>query len=474
MNKLEKLREVLKKHRLDAYLVPMRDEFNSEYLPPEAERIKYLTNFTGSNGFVIITTKEAIFFTDGRYTLQAEKEIDKKIYKIFELAEKNEIDFLKENFKKKARIGFDAKIFAYEKIKKYQSELSKEIFEFIPLPNLIDEIWQEKPKYKSNKIFFLDKKFVGFEAKEKIKKICNEFDNDFLLLTSAESVCWLLNIRSFDLPNTQVLLSYALLNKNGKIILYCDNENLKKSLFKNIDIEIKKISEIENDIKKFSKKTFQLDFNSSSFYFYNLLKTHKVKFENKPDLCLTARAVKNNIEIKNIKNAHIKDGVALTKFFYWLENNLDKNLTEFSIGEKLKYFRLQNKNFISTSFDTIAGYAENGAIIHYRASEKNSKKLARKNILLLDSGGQYLEGTTDVTRTIALGDVTNEQKENFTLVLKGHINIASAIFPTGTNGSQIDVLARINLWRNFKDYKHGTGHGVGFCLNVHEGPHGIS
>ncbi len=474
MEKIKKLRKLLKMNGLDAYLIPMRDEFNSEYLPPQAERIKFLSNFSGSNGFIIITEKKAVFFTDGRYILQAEKEIDKKNFKIFELSEKNEIDFLQENFKTKAKIGFDAKIFAYEKIKNYQANLPKEIFEFTATENLIDIIWNDKPEYKSNEAFFLDKKFAGLTAQEKISKICKELKNDFLIITSAESVCWLLNIRSFDLPNTPVLLSYALLNKSGKIILYTQNKNIKKSHFKDIQIEIKNISEIENDIQKFPSKNFQIDFNSSSFYFYNLLKKHKVKFENKPDLCLLARAIKNDTEVKNIKKAHIKDGVALTKFLYWLEKNIDKNLTEFSIGEKLKYFRSQNENFISTSFDTIAGYAENGAIIHYRASEKNCKKLKAENILLIDSGGQYLEGTTDVTRTIALGKVSQEQKDNFTLVLKGHIALASAVFPTGTNGSQLDVLARINLWKNLKDYKHGTGHGVGFCLNVHEGPHGIS
>ncbi len=470
-NKLNKLREILKKQKFDGLLVPMRDEFGSEYVPPQYQRLKYITGFTGSNGFAVVLKNKAAFFTDSRYTLQSKLEIDKKQFVTFDLSEKNEGDWLAENGKN-LKIGFDPKLFTIAQIKKYQEKFEGKNIKLIETEtNLIDEIWEDRPKPDKSEVFILDKKFTGKTAQEKIREITKNLKADNLLLTNSESICWLLNIRARDIPTTPVLLSYAVISRKCDITIYTSKNAIDEKLKSKIlpGISVKNLGEIFKDIKKY-KGSIQLCTGSTPYIFKSLIG----KIVEGKDPCIILRAVKNKTEIENIKQAHVKDGVALLKFFYWLKNNINKNLTEYSIAEVLENFRKQNKNFLFPSFDTIAGYAENGAIIHYRASEKSAKKLKAENILLLDSGGQYLDGTTDVTRVIALGKISEEQKRNFTLVLKGHIAIAAARFPKGTSGAQIDVLARMNLWNEGLDYKHGTGHGVGFCLNVHEGPHGIS
>lgn len=468
MEQITKLRKLLVQKKLDGYLVPMRDEFGSEYVPPQYRRLEYITNFTGSNGFAVILKNKAGFFTDGRYTLQAKKEVSSKIFELNDFAEKNEIDWLIKNTKPKSKIGFDPQVFSIAAIKKYQEKLDKKNIKLVEIENLVDVIWKEKSEYKTSKILKLENKYSGKSAKEKISEITKNLKADFLVLTNPESICWALNIRSHDIPSTPVLLCYAIISKKGEVIIYSLN-NSKIDGIKN-----KKFAEFYKDLSALKNKSVQIDINSTPQSVLNSLKKQKAKIIEEKDPCIILRALKNKTEIKNIKTAHIKDGVALTKFFCWLEENINKNLDEYKIAEILENFRKENQNFLFPSFDTIAGYAENGAIIHYRARKENCKKLKTENILLLDSGGQYLEGTTDVTRTVALGKVSDEQKRNYTLVLKGHIAIASAKFPKGTSGAQIDALARIPLWKEYKDYKHGTGHGVGFCLNVHEGPHGIS
>lgn len=472
MSKLSEIKKLMVKHKLDAYLVPMSDEFGSEYLAPQFRRIEFISGFTGSNAFIVITKNNAAFFTDGRYTTQSKMEVSSKDFKLFDLAEKTETDFIKENLKQ-AQIGFDPSIFTVSKIKKYEQTLgSKFTFKAIQ-ENFIDKVWNKKPKPKNSTAFVLDKKFAGKDSKEKIKEVFKNISDDVIFLTNSESINWLLNIRGNDLENTPVCLSYAQISKKGEVELFTYNAKFKTKLPANI--KVKNLNEIETAIKKLKNKKVLLD-KSSPKKIYDKIKNSGAKINLTDDPILINRAIKNKTESDNIRVAHIKDGAALVKFFYFLEQQLKnkKYVDELQVSEKLIELRKQNENYFSTSFDTIAGFNENGAIIHYRATEKTNKQIKPNGILLVDSGAQYYEGTTDVTRVVATGKPTNEQKRNFTLVLKGHIALAKQRFLKGTNGAQLDILARQFLWNSGLDYKHGTGHGVGYFLNVHEGPHGIS
>jgi Xaa-Pro aminopeptidase len=472
-NKLQEIRTLLAKHKIDAYLVPMKDAFGSEYLAPQFRRIEYLTWFTGSNAFVVITKNKAGFFTDGRYTTQSKIEVNSKDFSLHDLSEFNETDFLNKNLKS-GKIGFDPEIFSIGAIQRYKEKLGKS-FKLEPInENLIDKIWNKKPVVKKSTGFIFSKKFSGKDFKEKLTEIFKNIKDEYIFLTNAESICWALNIRGDDLANTPVVLAYALISRKMKIEIFVYNAKFKDKLPK--EINVKNFSQVETSIKKLKGKKLLIDKNNTPYKIYDLLERSGAILNQSEDPVVIRRAVKNTTEVEAIRFAHEKDGAALVKFFCYLDQQLKqkKNIDELKVAEKLIELRSKNKNFFSTSFDTIAGFNSNGAIIHYRASEKTNKQIKGDGILLVDSGAQYLEGTTDVTRTIAIGKPTSEQKRNFTLVLKGHIGIAKQKILKGTSGAQIDILARQHLWNNFLDYKHGTGHGVGHFLNVHEGPHGIS
>lgn len=475
MSNILSLKKLLQQNDIYGYLVPIRDEFGCEYVPENSKRLQFITGFTGSNGFAIITKDKNAFFTDGRYTLQAKLELNKNEFEINDFVNFCELEWLCQNVPAKAKIGYDASLFSIAKIEKYKSKLSKKNIKLVEIEkNLIDEVWKAKPSPTDTKAFVLDKKYSGKSSKQKIKEICEKIDGDFYLQTSSESICWLLNIRGNDLLFTPVLLTYALISKKGEICLYGNLNALNKIENEiEVDVYLRDLKDIYKDIKSLSGRKVATDFSLTATKFKNILEKNKAQLIHQPDICLEGRAIKNWVEIENIKLAHNKDGAALTKFLYWLKTTKEK-LSEIAIAEKLEEFRRQNKNFFSLSFDTIAGFNSNGAIIHYRADKKSNKKITGNGILLLDSGAQYLEGTTDVTRTISIGKPTLEQKKNFTLVLKGHIALANQKFLKGTAGSALDVLARQFLWVQGLDYKHGTGHGVGCFLNVHEGPHGIS
>jgi Xaa-Pro aminopeptidase len=504
------IKSFLTKHKIDVYLVPMKDEFGSEYLPKDRRFIEAISGFTGSNAFIVLSNKKNAFFTDGRYTTQAKLEVDSKKFEIFDLSEISEVDYLLKNLPMlagglnnkvvqkvgdKIKIGFNPSFFSVAKINEYKNKLGKN-FEFKPIEEnflIANELRSRGNSDKKQNRFLrrfasrndaspiIDvEKYAGKSRKEKLKEIFKNNDADYIILTNAESVNWLLNIRGHDLPNTPVCLCYAIISKKLEVDLYFKNYApfLPPTLLRGKarwGVE-KPFADFFADIKKLKNKKISICEKSASFAVIKNLEKAGGKIINTPDPTINLRGIKNKTEIQNIKKAHILDGVALTKFFFWLENSLsEKNsVDEIKIAEKLIELRSQYKNFVFPSFDTIAGFKENGAIIHYRATEKTNKIIAGNGLLLIDSGGQYFEGTTDVTRTISIGKPSKEQVENFTLVLKGHINIANIKILKGTSGNQIDILARQFLWDKGLDYKHGTGHGVGYFLNVHEGPHGIS
>ena len=472
MEKIDKLKKIFLREKIDGYIVPKNDEFFGEYIPDYKDRLKFISNFSGSFGFALILKKRNYLFVDGRYTSQANKQSG-KIYKIITIPNKMPHNILKDG---KLLIGYDPKLFT----KKFLSLFfNRSSCKFKSLDNnLIDEIWKRKINISKKKFFKLPSNSCSETYNSKVKKIIYYLKRkkaEFLFITASENNAWLMNIRGRDTEYSPIPHSYILIDKNKKIYFFCNLNKVSFSLkrfFNEVKfLDINSVSKILEGIKK---KKFIIDKNSCSNYFENLiLKNNKIL--NYEDPIYSLKAIKGKREIENIKKAHIFDGVALTKYLFWLKKNfLKKKISEISASKKLLNFRKRNKKFKFLSFPTISGSGPNGAIIHYKATKKTNRRLGIGDIYLVDSGGQYEFGTTDVTRTISLKNKNKRIKDIFTRVLKGHIAVADFKLKKNTSGSQIDNYARKHLKQIGLDYEHGTGHGVGYFLNVHEGPHAIS
>ena len=465
---INKIKTLIKNYNLDGYIIPKNDVFFTEY--SKTNKLETIAKFTGSAGFVLILKNTNHLFVDGRYTIQARKQSGNK-FKIHEIPFVWPKNICEE--KKLSNIGFDPKIFTNDILKTYFNDFCN----LVPINQKLFEEKIEKIK-KENLVYSIDHKIIGETVKSKInrlKKILKKNKIDNLFISSGENVCWLLNIRGKDLPNSPVANFQAILTSQGKVILLGDLRKLK-----NIKNELikKKISCFERSaffkiLNYLKGKSFCIDGKSCSVLNENLIKS-KFYIKNRIDPIYDLKSIKNNIEIKNMVNAHIEDGVALTKFLYWIKNSNIKNLDELKVEKKLENFRKKNKNFLYPSFSTIAGSGPNGAIIHYRSNKVSNRKLNKEHLLLVDSGGQYKWGTTDVTRTISFNKPKRKLKELYTRVLKGHIAVALAEIDKIKNGHNLDRLARRSLKSINLDYRHGTGHGVGFFMNVHEGPQSIS
>ena len=472
MEKIKKLKEALKRENIDGYIIPKNDEFFGEYIPDHNDRLSYISNFTGSYGFSLILKNKNFLFVDGRYTLQAKKQSG-KYFKVITFPQVMPRDILK---KKKLLIGFDPKLFTKKTLSIF---FAKTNCVFKPLnKNLIDQIWKRGKDITARKFFNLPDYSVGEQYKSKISKIVSYIKKkgaDYLFITASENNAWLLNIRGGDSKFAPIPQSYILIDKNKKLKFFC---NLKKTStsFKKKFKEVQFIEAVSAGkiLSQIEKKKFIIDRNTCSIYYEKLiLKNNKILTFDDPIYNL--KAIKNKKEIKNIKNAHISDGIALTKYLFWLKNNFfKKKITEISAAKKLLEFRKRSRNFQNCSFPTISGSGPNGAIIHYKATMKTNRKLKIGDIYLVDSGGQYKFGTTDVTRTISLNNSNKRIKDIFTRVLKGHIAVSDFKIKDNTSGSKIDFMARKHLKEIGLDYSHGTGHGVGYFLNVHEGPHAIT
>ncbi len=471
MEKIKKLKRLLNKNNLDGYYVPKNDEFFCEYISANKDRLKFISNFSGSYGFAIILKDKNYLFVDGRYTLQANIE-SKKFFKVITLPNKLPLDILK---KKKLKIGYDPRLHTKKNL---NTVFNKTGCKLIPTKsNLIDKLWFRNEKTKSKEYYLLPKKAVGQPHKFKIKKLISSLNSkgvNFQLITSSENIAWLLNIRGNDSEFTPLPNALLTVDTYNKINLFCDLKKINQSLitkFKNI--KILDIKQIEFYLSKVRNKKILLDADSCSLHFDSILnKNNKIIYSSDPINFL--KSIKSKIEINNIIKCHIYDGAALTKFLFWLKKNYKvKNITEIKAQETLLKFRKKNKSFKSLSFPTISGSGPNGSIIHYKASKKSNRKLKNGDIYLVDSGGQYNYGTTDVTRTISLDNNNSRIKDIFTRVLKGHIAVANYNLKN-TFGAQIDLVARKPLKEINLDYAHGTGHGVGYFLNVHEGPQAIS
>ena len=465
-NSLSSLRNQFSKYDIDGYIVPKNDEYFTEY--SKINRLKIISNFTGSAGLAVILKNKNYLFTDGRYSLQSKIEAGMN-FKII-----NYEKLVNCNLFKNLKLGIDPKLFTYQQIKRFFLKYNKIK---IIRKNLIDEIEKKKISFLSP-FFSLNKDIVGENSASKISKISNYLKknkSDYIFISAPENVAWILNIRGNDSPNSPIPNLRLIISKTKKIFLISTIRKCKK-LLKNKVISLNQLIEIKNFSKQIialKGNSFIIDNNSCSIFYEDIIKS-KFKIIKREDPTYYFKSIKNNTEINNMKKAHISDGVALTKFLYWIKNINRKKITEVEAQNKLEKFRKMNKNYLYPSFDTIAGSGKNGAIIHYRADENNSKIINKKDIFLCDSGGQYKYGTTDVTRTICFSEPNQYIKNIYTNVLKGHIAVVTSDLKKNNIGSKIDLRARKFLKKNNLDYPHGTGHGVGFFLNVHEGPQSIS
>jgi Xaa-Pro aminopeptidase len=475
MNKINQLRNILNQQNCDGYLIPKNDEYFGEYVPKKKDRLKFISGFTGSAGLALILKNKSYLFVDGRYTLQAKAEINKN----FEICEIPKIKphYILKNLNKKITLGFDPKLFTSTTLKNI---ISNSLIKPKPINNnLIDIIWKNKKKINNNKFYILEEKYHGENYLNKISKVCKFLklkDIHYLLTTATENISWLLNIRGSDALYSPLTNGKILFNKNGKIIFFTNIKKITpqiKKAFKKKVIFIKEELFV-NYLRKIKNSKILIDKKTCSFYYEkNIHSSNKLIDIEDPIYLL--KAIKNKTEISNTKIAHLFDGIALTKFIFWLKNNYKKTkITEISAQNKLENYKKQNKDFLYPSFSTISGFAANGAIVHYRSSHKTSKTIKGNNLYLLDSGSQYFYGTTDVTRTIAIGKISNFKKKIYSNVLKGHIAVALYKINKSTLGKHIDRIARAPLLKLSHNYSHGTGHGVGYFLNVHEGPQGLS
>ena len=465
-NYIKELRSKFKKYEIDGYVIPKNDDYFTEY--SKLNRLEVISNFSGSAGLAIILKNKNYLFTDGRYTIQSKIESGKN-FKIFGFEK-----LIDCNLFKNLTLGIDPKLFTSNQIKKFFLKNNK--IKFIN-KNLVDEIKKQK-KISSIPFFSLNKNITGQSTNSKIEKISEYLKkkrSDYIFISAPENVAWILNIRGRDGPNSPIPNSRLVISKTKKILLISKKENCNK-LIKNKILNINQFLDIKNfpnEILKLTGKYFIIDDKSCSIFYENLIKS-KFKIIKREDPIYALKAIKNKTEIKNMINAHILDGVALTKFIYWIKKINKKQINEVMAAKKLEMFRKINKSFLYPSFDTIAGTGKNGAIVHYRANNKNCRKIQKKDIFLCDSGGQYKYGTTDVTRTLCFSNQKQSIKNIYTKVLKGHIAVARTNINKDNIGKKIDKRARKFLKESNLDYAHGTGHGVGFFLNVHEGPQSIN
>ncbi len=480
--KIKHIRADMLKKQINACIIPSNDPHMSEYVPEHWNARAYFSGFTGSAGTLVITNKEAYLWTDSRYFIQAEKELEESEIKLFKSGEENTptyLEWLINNLQAKNTVSLHEHFFSTEEFKSIKKELHTKKIKIDSTTDLISSNWKNRPPLPLEKIFLHNIAYTGKTFSEKFERLLSnlkERNCDTLIISSLDEIAWLLNIRGQDIKYSPLAVAYLVI-ENKNISLFISKGKLttetRKYLSEN-NIITKEYSAFYLYLSTICNKNILLDQRNTNYCIYkNLEKSNNILQETSPICHL--KSIKNKTEINGFKKAMIKDGIALTKFFIWLENCLKKKkeINELLLAEKLKEFRSQQALFHSNSFSPIVAYKENGAIVHYSPTEQSNKTIETKGLLLIDSGGQYLDGTTDITRTISLGNISDEEKRNFTFVLQGHIALAQKTFPTGTYGYQIDPIARTALQKEGLNYGHGTGHGVGHFLCVHEGPQSI-
>lgn len=481
--RVARVRALMVKAKIDALLVPRADEHQGEYVPGSAERLKWLTGFSGSAGSAAVGPSTAALFLDGRYTLQARSQVDTGLFEILQVPQNRPVDWLKATLPEGATVGFDPKLHTLAEVERLEEVLAAKKIRLKALSrNLIDSAWGRKrpvPPVAAVKPHPLQ--YAGIAAQDKIaalQKQLAEAGEDAVVLTLPDSIAWIFNIRGSDVAHNPVVLAFAIIPSQGKAELFVRPEKITDEARGHLapvaallapDELAKRLAALKSDGKR-----VRLDPETASWWFAQQLGGAK-RIRRGQDPCILPKARKNDAEIKGTRAAHLRDGVAVTRFLAWLDRQgAGDTVDEIAAVEKLEFFRAETQALEEISFDTISGSGPHGAIVHYRVTKATNRTLGAGELFLLDSGGQYVDGTTDITRTVAIGVPTREMCERFTLVLRGHIAIAVAHFPTATRGVELDPLARSALWQHGLDFDHGTGHGVGSYLSVHEGPQSIS
>ena len=480
--RIENIRDLMKEKNIYAYIVPSSDYHQSEYVGDYFKSREFMSGFTGSSGTLIISMDEAGLWTDGRYFIQAENELKDSGIKLFKMGEEGVPtieEYLLEKLPKNSTLGFDGRVMS---VKEGQSLANKLAFKGINIEykyDLVNDIWEDRCSLPTEKAFLLGVEYSGESFSDKlyrIRAVMKEKKATTHILASLDDIAWLFNIRGRDVKSNPVVLSYAVITIDS-VYLFIDKnkigEDIRSELSKE-NVQIKGYEEVYEFIKNIDENEVVLiDTSKVNYAIYNNIPSNVQKIEERNPSILF-KSIKNEIELKNIRNSHIKDGVAFTKFMYWLKNNIGKiEITEISATQKLEAFRREQDKFIEPSFSTIAAYKDHAAMMHYSATEESNYKLEPRDLFLVDSGGQYFDGTTDITRTIALGPIPENVRKDFTNVVRGMIRLSKAKFLYGCRGYNLDILARGPLWEEGIDYKCGTGHGIGFVLNVHEGPNGF-
>jgi Xaa-Pro aminopeptidase len=479
--RLAALREQLKAERLDGFVVPLTDEHMSEYVGSYAQRLAWLTGFQGSAGSAVVLPEEAAIFTDGRYTLQVRDQVDGKHWSYQSIPETSVDDWLKVHAPDGGRIGYDPWLHTSDWVAKAKEALAEKGAELVPVRrNPIDAVWADKPEPSKAHLIVHPEAYTGKSSAAKRQEMADwlhEQKADAAVLSALDSIAWTFNVRGADVEHTPVALSFALVNEDGTADLFVAPEKIGEEVRLHLGngVRVHDRSAFETYLGTLKGKTVVADPERAVAAIFEALEKAGAKVVKKRDPAVLPKAIKNDAEVDGHRAAQARDGAALTRFLHWISVEAPKgNVDELQAVAKLQRFRQEAGDLRDTSFDTISGAGPNGAIVHYRVTEETNRKLEMDSLYLVDSGGQYPDGTTDVTRTVAIGTPTPEMRDRFTRVLKGHIAVARALFPEGTRGSQLDTLARQYLWRAGLDYAHGTGHGVGSFLAVHEGPQRIA
>ncbi len=473
------LRAELKKRKLTGFIVPRQDEFQGEYVAPYAERLRWLTGFAGSWGLAVVTESKAAIFVDGRYTVQVRSQVDVKKFEPRHLVDQPPAQWIEDNLKKGDRLGYDPWLLTAGDVTRFTKACEKAGAKLVPVEsNPVDAVWTGRPSRPLAPVTAQPTQFAGRTAQEKLVESAEAMSKakaDAAVLTMPDSVAWAFNIRGSDVSCTPVVLAYAILHAKGKAELFIDAKRLSEDVRAQLRsvATLRKPEAIDASLKALGKKKSRvlIDLDGAAEHIRSKLKKSGAVLVAGADPCVLPKARKNAIEQEGARAAHRRDGIAMARFLRWLEETAPAGaLTELGVADKLEGFRRAHPLFLDLSFDTIAAAGPNGALPHYKVSEESSRPLNAGEIFLIDSGAQYQDGTTDITRTVIIGQPTDEMTDRFTRVLKGMIGLSRIRFPKGTCGSQLDILARLHLWTAGLDYDHGTGHGVGSYLSVHEGP----
>ncbi|HKJ60838.1 MAG TPA: aminopeptidase P family protein [Hyphomicrobiales bacterium] len=481
--RLKSLRVALKRQSLTGFILPRSDEFQNEFVAPDAEQLLWLTGFSGSWGEAVILEERAGLVIDGRYELQARKQVDITAYDLINVNRTSRSGWLLEHLKSGDKLGYDPRLHTVSQVDSLKKTVAKAGAELVPVEtNPLTELWTNRPEAKMEPVSLHPIEFAGVPAKDKIANIQNmltKAGRDAVVIGPLDSIAWLFNIRGSDLPHTPFVIAYAIVPAQGKARLFVDSRKLTPQV-RDALFEVAEIGEPSERSAYLAglgqqKAEVQLDTESVSQWYWNQLTNAGATIHKEQDPCTLAKARKNDAEMAGARAAHVRDGVAVGRFLAWFEKAVPaETLDEISVAQKLEEFRRESNLLRDISFDTIAAAGPNGAIVHYRPTVSTNRKIETGTLFLIDSGGQYTDGTTDLTRTLAIGAPTDAMRRHYTLVLKGHIALATARFPEKTRGTHIDAFARRALWEAGLDFDHGTGHGVGSFLSVHEGPQSIS